>query len=70
VWWARRRSIGEDFDLHVVVSELSFNTPNSGWMMRPIERLDEPQTEFGHFESQFQLVENGGHDAWIKGRIA
>ena len=62
VWWARWTSTGA-FELCVVLSRKGYSDSLVvGWMLQSVEHLGNSRT-FGHFESQFANVENGGCDA-------
>lgn len=69
VWWARRKSIAEDYTPHVVTHAVDHGDKQA-WALRPLERVAETELETCHYESQFALVEKGGADAWLLARIA
>ncbi len=69
VWYARRRSFGDVFELHVIVRGRTFADKTVAWYLRPLERIANDREEIGHFETQFLWIEGGGTDVWVNSRF-
>jgi len=70
MWWARKNMCKDEFEPCLIIGVVSNTEPaDLWWVMRPLEKLGNPETAFSEYEADFCHVEAGNKHAWLKERI-